>query len=112
MPDRLGELRLDGGALLGLGLLLRLEGRLHLLDVPVQASGDGFHRLGGFLLEGLLAGLEGCLVLEGQRGPGRIDGLLLAFLELGDGLLVAGLDFVHGPFVLGLFTFSERLRGP
>jgi hypothetical protein len=71
-----------------MGLLLGVEGFLHLADVLVQAACDGLHGLGGLFLQGLLAGLEGLLVLQGERRAGRLDGLLLSRLQLPQRLLV------------------------
>ena len=47
--DRLVKLGLDGGALLGMRLLLGLEGFFHILDVLVQATGDDLHGFSGLL---------------------------------------------------------------
>ena len=64
MLNRFGELGLDGGGLLGMRLLLSLEGVFHILDILVQATGDGLHSLGSLLFERLFAGLENLLILQ------------------------------------------------
>ena len=92
-----------------MGLFLRLEGVLHILDVLVQAAGDGLHRFRSLLLERFLAGLEDLLVLQGQCRLRRLNRLLLPGLEGREGLLVAGADLIQRRGVLPALVLQERL---
>ena len=96
MPDCLGKLGLDGGAGLGVGLLLLLEGLRHSLDCLVKTAGDILHCLGSLLPEGLLAGLEILLIFQCQLGPGCVNGLFLGFLQLCERLVVIVLQLLQG----------------
>ena len=88
MPHGLLELRLDRGSLLGVSLFLRLKGVFHLPDILVQAAREGTHRVFRFFSQGLFAGLEQFLVLEGQFGPGSVQRLLVAGFQLLERFLV------------------------
>ena len=96
MPDCLGKLGLDGGAGLGVGLLLLLEGLRHSLDGLVKTAGDILHCLGSLLPEGLLTGLEILLIFQCQGRSGSLNGILLGFLQLCERLVVIVLQLLQG----------------
>ena len=110
MPDCLGKLGLDGGAGLGVGLLLLLEGLRHSLDGLVKTAGDILHCLGSLFPEGLLAGLEVLLIFQCQGRSGSLNGIFLGFLQLCERLVVILLKLLDGLPVTFFIILTKHFR--